>query len=101
MDGVRGGDGGFLSGALAVHEDRDVLTDVAPFVHHPPSELGVRPLEGVDHLADGRTLDLELARSVGQVPQGRTKAHHRHAAECTRRSDSAKLLTWSVLRALN
>ena len=55
---------------LLVHEDVDVLADRAALVEDPAPSVRVLALERLQHLGDGRALELELALSPASSESG-------------------------------
>src|SRR5262245_47114657 len=80
MQPVRGPDRRVLSPVVAVHEDVDVLADRSVLVEDPTPDIGVLALERLQHLGDGRALQLELTFPPGELRQRSTKPHDRHVS---------------------
>ena len=69
-----------LPSVLLVHEDVDVLADRAVLVEDPAPDVGVLALERLQHLGDGRALELELALSARELRQRSPEPHDGHAS---------------------
>ena len=69
-----------LLSVFLVHEDVDVLSDRPALVEDPALDVRVLALEGLQHLADGRPVELELPLPSGELRQRSPKPHDRHAS---------------------
>jgi hypothetical protein len=80
MKSILGIDRRVLPSVVLVDEHVDVLADRPTLVEDPPSYVRMLALEGLQHLADGRAVELELAPSTGEFRQRSSKPHDRHTS---------------------
>jgi len=70
----------FLPSVFLVHEDVDVLANVALLVEDPTFDARVLLLEGPENVGYGRAIELELPLTAGELGEGRTESHYGHGS---------------------